>query len=83
MLRTAATDVIVTTYQGSCARSTIETIMAVSMAPLGNSQVPFLSHRANRSVTPAIATALSRPGNTVPQAFARRGYRGQHNQNRW
>ena len=45
LLRTASTEVMVITYHGSCARSTIATIMAVSTAPLGNSQACFLTRR--------------------------------------
>src|ERR1035441_9555205 len=52
LLRTAATEVMVVTYHGSCARSTIATIMAVSTAPLGNSHTLFPARRMSRSTRP-------------------------------
>src|SRR5579862_8422264 len=61
LLRIAATAVIVTTYQGSCARSTIATIMAVRIAPLGNSQVFFLTRRMTASARPPTTVAVPSP----------------------
>src|SRR6185437_11879143 len=65
LLSTAATDVIVTTYHGSCVRSTIETIIAVSTAPLGNSQAFFRNQRIATSTRPEPAIAASMPVNTA------------------
>src|ERR1700722_20345647 len=61
LLRIAAIEVMVTTYQGSCARSTIATMMAVSTAPLGNSQTRFVARRISRSTNPAAIVALASP----------------------
>src|SRR5258708_38145162 len=65
LLRIAATEVRVVTYHGSCARSTIATISAVSTAPLGISQTFFLARRISASTRPAATTALTSPGATV------------------
>src|ERR1017187_8160358 len=64
LLRIATTEVMVVTYHGSCARSTIATIMAVSTAPLGNSQAFFLARRISASTRPAAIVALTSPGAT-------------------
>src|SRR5262245_41347125 len=65
LLRTPRTEVIVTTYHGSCARSTIATIIAVSTAPLGNSQTFFLTRRIRRSTNPAAMVAVPSPAATA------------------
>ena len=65
LLRTATIDVTAGTYQCSCARMTMVTIIAVSTAPLGNSQT-FLRHRrTNRSTIAATRTADPIPVITV------------------
>src|SRR5579863_566175 len=61
LLRTPITDVMVVTYQGSCARSTIVTIMAVMTAPLGNSQDFLRKRRIRTSVRPAAMVELTSP----------------------
>src|SRR5664279_662703 len=80
LLRTAATDVMVVTYHGSCARSTIATIMAVSTAPLGNSHTFFPARRMSRSTRPAAIVAITKPGATVrmPSAGAAMAARTTH-----
>src|SRR5579863_3945747 len=65
LLSTAATEVMLMTYQGSCALRTMVTIMAVRMAPLGNSHACFLFLRIRRSTTAAAATALRSLGATT------------------
>src|SRR5580698_3666088 len=57
LLDTATTDSASGTYQCSCARTTIVTIIAVSTAPLGNCQIPRRSLRMHTSTTPAITAA--------------------------
>src|ERR1022692_196395 len=66
LLSTPATDAIDVTYHGSCARSTIATIVAVSTAPLGNSQTFFLARRITASTTPAAIVAPAIPDATAP-----------------
>ena len=80
LLRIAATEVMATTYQGSCARSTIATIMAVSTAPLGNSQAFFLTRRISASTRPAAIAALASPAHRA-DALARRGHATKHHKN--
>src|SRR5438270_8431928 len=65
LLNTPAIDVTVTTHHGSCARSTMATIIAVNTAPLGNSSASFLTRRMNISTRPAPSAAASIPGPTV------------------
>src|ERR1035437_1497855 len=65
LLRTAATEAMVVTYHGSCARRTIATIMAASTAPLGNSQAFFLARRISASTRPAAIVALASPDATA------------------
>src|ERR1017187_4283419 len=65
LLSTPATDAIDVTYHGSCGRSTIATIMAVSTAPLGNSQAFFLARRISASTRPAAIVALTSPAATA------------------
>src|SRR3569832_742254 len=61
LLTTATEAVKASTYQGSWARRTIATIMALSTAPDGNSQTPFRMRRTTRSMPPPAAIAAASP----------------------
>src|SRR6188768_3079116 len=65
LLRTAAADVTVTTYHGVCALRTIDTIIAVRTAPLGNVQRVPRARRISASITPAATSPPKRPGATT------------------
>src|SRR5271169_1511627 len=71
LLRTPITEVMVVTYQGSCARSTIVTIMAVMTAPLGNSHDFFRNRRIRTSVRPTAMVELRSP--TIAERVSRAG----------
>ena len=70
---------MVVTYHGSCARSTIATIIAVSTAPLGNSQAFFIARRIAVSTRPAHNGRADEADDGRADPLARRSH---HDENR-